>query len=283
MIKSKSIIIVAGLLLILSSPLNAEPSGRLYSFANPLPGPLKFADHTWVTDYPERPSCPKPDANYWYSTGDCHPDASDNPPRPLSSAKADIGIARCIATPNDEGFNWTATAHIVYGIDGVCHQIANRILTATGGAGRTPITVEGANGYRISRFFYGLYGDYLRPSDWKKLRADCKVPVMPIRTARTDLVAMSEQAGLQSKLAILQEEQNLARRLIANIGDRARHKDLSPDKVATQVNMIVNDSLQRLVSKLGPEDFQRFFAWTPGKKIILVYPEIAARVKYGEQ
>lgn len=56
MIRSRIVVLAAGLLLVLISPVNAEPTGKLYAFANPLPGPLKAADHTWVTDYQSRPT-----------------------------------------------------------------------------------------------------------------------------------------------------------------------------------------------------------------------------------
>lgn len=44
------------------------------------------------------------------------------------------------------------TAGIIYGVTGVCHQTANRILYPAG------VTVEAARGYKLSHFAYGTYG-----------------------------------------------------------------------------------------------------------------------------
>lgn len=105
---------------------------------------------------------------------------------------------------------------------------------------------------------------------------------MPIRDAKADLVIMAEQAGLQAKMSVLQKEQNIVRRQIAEIGRRAKTKTLASSDVAKQVNEVVNASLRRLVRSLGAEDFQRLFDWPPGREIILVYPEVAAQVRYGD-
>ena len=109
----RSLVGAMGLLLVFLSPLSAESDGQLHAFANPLPSLLTFADHTWVTDYPSQLSCPDPNANYWYCAGACHPSESDEAPRPLLSADADLGMAMCIAQPNERTFNpGPATARI---------------------------------------------------------------------------------------------------------------------------------------------------------------------------
>jgi hypothetical protein len=64
------------------------------------------------------------------------------------SIRGSIGnsiIADCLSQPNSQ-------AGIVYGITGVCHQTANRILHPAA------TTVAGCNGYVQSAFVYGAYG-----------------------------------------------------------------------------------------------------------------------------
>lgn len=274
----RNLVFAIGLSLVFILPLSAEPSGKLYAYANPLSGPLKFADHTWVTDYDVRPSCPKPNANYWYSTGDCHPDASDNSPRPLSSADANLDMAKCIAAPNESTFDpGPATANILYGIDGVCHQIANRILAATGRDEQTPISVAGAKGYKISRFVYGEYGT---ASQWAGLKNKCAVSAMSIRDAQADITDMATQANLLDRLPVLQAEQNDLRRQITEIGRLSSIGEVTPSAVAERLNGVINASLNRLARALGEKNFQRLFDWPAEQEIMLVNPDIAAKVRY---
>ena len=72
----------------------------------------------------------------------------------LASQQGDVGFASTVAKPNDE----TADCGLEYGIHGVCHQMANRILYATAIDGNEPITAQGAMGYYISVILYGKYG-----------------------------------------------------------------------------------------------------------------------------
>lgn len=121
----------------------------------PMPG--SPPEHTWVTTFEPVELCP-PDASlgeYWYCWGICHrtPPANEKA-RCLSSGEGSVTFALRTAAPNDQ----RADAGLRYGIHGVCHQIANRILYATAIGGQTPITVEGARGFELSVAMFGLYG-----------------------------------------------------------------------------------------------------------------------------
>ena len=61
-------------------------------------------------------------------------------------------------------------AAIRYGLHGVCHQLANQVLYATGTAG-APLTVAKARGYWWSVFQYGEYG--VPEELWVKQRESC--------------------------------------------------------------------------------------------------------------
>lgn len=260
------------------SSAGAGQMGHLYAYANPLSAPLSFADHTWVTSYPERPKCPGPAPSYWYSTGDCHPSAKDHDPRPLGDGEGDAGMAQCIAEPDVSTFDpGPATALIKYGIDGVCHQIANRILAATGVNGKSPVTVSAAHGYWVSRFAFGEYGT---PAQWARLRSQCGLPAIGAVGMHADLAAMAARVGADKYISILQAAQDQLRTRIVEIGRLAASGSIPPRRVADEVNKAVNASLRGLAKNLGPEEFQRVFDWPAEQDIVLVRPDVAARVQY---
>jgi hypothetical protein len=82
---------------------------------------------------------------------------SDNPPfvwpcwgrgaggKMICRGNGNSSVANCISQPN-------SYAGIVYGVTGVCHQTANRILFPAG------VTVSKAGGYWASSLAYGIYG-----------------------------------------------------------------------------------------------------------------------------
>ena len=253
--------------------LGAQANGILYAFANPLRVPA--ADHTWVTDYENFAQCAErgPRSKYWYATGKCHPVAGDRS-RALANAPADLRLAQCIAKPDESTFTaGRATARIRYGIDGVCHQICNRILWATAVGGATPITVAGANGYGVSRLAYGTYGT---PLQWRQLKQDCRVASSSIAaaSARADAEQMiAEKLGPISMTSdkaqtILAEHSRLRGEL-----DQLADRGLSRGQLANAANRAINDSLARLAEALDPADFQRLLDWPPNKEIVLVNPD----------
>jgi hypothetical protein len=63
----------------------------------------------------------------------------------ICTGVGNVDQAYCLSQPNSE-------AGITYGLTGVCHQTANRILYPSGQ------TVSGARGYRASVYFWGAYG-----------------------------------------------------------------------------------------------------------------------------
>lgn len=278
--RAQTIVLLASSALAAGSvPLQAQ---TLFAYANPLSGPLTFADHTWVTDFSaENATCPNPAPNYWYATGGCHPSAGDKAPRPLGQANADLQIANCIAQPNISTFDpGPPTALIRYAIDGVCHQIANRILASTAIGGTKPITVSKANGYSISRFVYGVYGT---SSQWAKLRARCGASsgnAKLLMAKEPELAEVARQADVLDKLPVLQKEQINLRRRINAIDGRARAGNLVAEGVAFEVNEEVNASLHRLQAAMTKDEYERFFNWPYGQDIVLANPEIAERVRY---
>lgn len=126
----------------------------------PIIGRTYIGDHTWVS---------MGDGNCWNVVGGgpgyyCGANrwrkvGSTNvyfPPegRLLSStAEGNSGMTNCLGGTQTGFLGIPLYAGIVYGLHGVCHQMANRMLL---GAGKQ--TVWGANGYALSVTNYGLYG-----------------------------------------------------------------------------------------------------------------------------
>jgi hypothetical protein len=92
---------------------------------------LDWADHTYVKSEPEGYTWP-----CWGGS-----DGGNE----LCKGYGDAWVANLLSFP------W-GTAQLIYGITGVCHQTANRILFDTG------LTVAGARGFWLSSILYGYYG-----------------------------------------------------------------------------------------------------------------------------
>ena len=146
-------------------------SNTLYAWANALSS-APMLDHTWVTDYPftnnEYPTIGDipSGANYWYCWGIYHPSGDGgiqhNPNGAIGSADGDLAVATALVEPNtapetsgvtDQPQNGAIT---FYGVDGVCHNVANQTLYATGTSSTEPIRVQDARGYDLSSFFYHM-------------------------------------------------------------------------------------------------------------------------------
>jgi hypothetical protein len=107
--------------------------GKLIAKHYPTPMALRQADHTYV-------SCCDNDSKAWGCWG------GKQNGNALRTGQSSTQRANLIAEP-DERAGITC-----YGINGVCHQAANRILSVAG------ITSNGAPGYWLSLAFYGPYG-----------------------------------------------------------------------------------------------------------------------------
>lgn len=113
------------------------PTGTLDGFA--LSTLVGMADHTYVKSS---------NGHVWpcwgrHSGGIC-----------ICTGTGNTNQADCLSQPNSQ-------AGISYGVTGVCHQTANRILYPSGQ------TVSSARGYRGSFFAWGTYG--LGPFPWIEL------------------------------------------------------------------------------------------------------------------
>lgn len=122
---------------------------RMYSWRDTTT--LGVGDHTWVTTYQPGHGAPDPSqGDYWYCWGVPHATAI-----PVSEGSGGADFARKIAAPHDP----KADVGMKYGSDGVCHQMANRLLRFCKDANGDPITVAGSIGYQLTVGMYGKYAD----------------------------------------------------------------------------------------------------------------------------
>ncbi len=289
-----------------AAPRTPNPTPTLYAWADPIAGggQMRLADHTWVTTFDAPSACPPP-ADYWYSWGGCHSTGPLASAQPLAHGPADLGVALCICQPDVEDYRFVPDdpAHggiDFYGISGVCHQLSNRILFASAGPGREPLTVENAHGYFVSRFLFGTYGTNV--SEWAARKARCLAPpptaaaapgtpvamamaVAPAQTLDADLAAMlrerlgpdvsrSKVEAIRSLRASLQTRKALLDRELLS-GRRA------PRDFAVEVNALLNQTLQQAAQILGPSDYRKLFAISPEERIGVVDPAVAERSSYG--
>lgn len=248
----------------------------LYAWANPL-SLWKGADHTWVTTYPDPFSCP-PTPDYWYCWGSCHPAGPGTTARLLASRVGDLALARCICAPNSKSAHGGIN---LYGIEGVCHQLTNRVLYATG---PSPITVQGAHKYWLSHLLFGKYGT--TTIDWAKRKQRCSVPKpkkVPISNLSQLDARIRKQLGTRytqevtTRLHALQIEV-LAGKEILN--EQVLAGLIDGKKFAEKVNALVESFVEKASEIVGLEDCAKIFDANPGEKVVIVDPEIAEKVRY---
>jgi len=241
-----------------------DPTPTLYAWANPISGVGSVVDHTWVTSFAAGSPCPPPQS-YWFSWGSCHETGPGSTARPLVTHAADLAVAKCICTadlgeylpansPSHGGIN-------LYGIDGVCHQLSNRILwAATKGAG-DPVTVEGAKGYAVSRWAFGVYG--VNVAEWQERITHCTVAAAATPSAAPGApVAMEMKRGAAPAAPVATETKRGAapaamaalaapearKRFDAELGMMVREK-LGPEVAAAKVARVTEIRSRMLASK----------------------------------
>ncbi len=267
-------------------------AATFYSWVVPAYETGSPVDHTWVTTYDNRLT-PYPDdaaviaakRDYWFCWGSFHPSGGipGNPTGFLDSQAGQLALARCLVTPNADSAKVAGARGTIftYGIDGVCHQLANQVLYATGGGGQPPLTVKKARGYAVSSFLYGVYG--LQHAAWKsKLHGCAGISPLAVIQRQGGNVAMTEPVDDFEAHArgVLAGEPELLGRLLAlrsevqSFAAQTLPGFAPPD--ADTLNARNQHLLDQAAILLGPDRFTQIFGMAPGDKINLVDPAIAA-------
>lgn len=253
-------------------------------------------DHTWVTAFDNRKTNYPTVADviaakqfYWFCWGSYHPIGGipGNPTGFLGSQKGNLPFATCLVAPNADSRTVPAARGTIftYGVDGVCHQLANQVLYATGVGATSPLTVRGARGYVASTFLYGTYG--LQTAAWAAKIASCSAssksgpsvamhwtaggPTLPDQTPPPDDFETHAKS-------VLADEPELLNRLLALRGEvRSFVAQRIPGFTAPPATML-NSRNQHLLDEaarmLGPEKFEKVFGFKPKERINLVDPSL---------
>ena len=255
-------------------------------------------DHTWVTTYDNRVNAYPTDAQvasagqfYWYCWGSFHPKGG-TPAIPdgfLGSQSGDLALAQCLVQANADSRTAPAARGtiFVYGVDGVCHQLANQVLYATGVGGTAPLTVRLARGYMASTFIYGTYG--LQHTAWTNKIAGCSgarlTPPADVRgptmaggaggpggpdefETRAREVLGADNPKLLDLLRLRSDVHQFAARAWPGTGQPS----------AEALNARNQHMLDEAARLLGPEKFKSIFGVSPGEKIDLVDEKISGSV-----
>lgn len=257
--------------------------GKLYAWVNPLSFTGEL-DHTWVTTYDTRKSAfasldevIAAGEKCWLCWGVFHT-SGHTPERPdgyLFETAADTGLADCLVTPNlsshdGEGAQGTI---FLYGIDGVCHQLANQVLYGAVRDGHAPI-VEDAEGYWLSSF---LYGDYGRTRGaWRSRVAGCTLAGMSAsdtpETDPPDHLMQHARDTLGGDPAVLEA---IARKR-AEQRNIALAASAAADATAEEVNRSNREKLLELEAEIGTDRFAAVFGHSAAEAPDLVDPAMFA-------
>jgi hypothetical protein len=212
-------------------------------------------DHTWVTSYDiyaqqysSINQVMNANEQYWFSKGDFW--SVSRMKRPIVQGVSS-GAENCLVGPNNKAAS--GTIH-TYGIDGVCHQVANQVLYAAVG----PLTVSAARGYTLSSALYGTYGR--NELEWAQARDHCGVKAISPWSRRgiTSLLTRRMSYYLQQSIgnALVFDAEQRRRALLReldDIGFRRQRANETKAMRALELNIAINRFL-RDVEQLLPED-----------------------------
>ncbi len=249
-------------------------------------------DHTFVTDYDNRvndyatiAAVVAAGSNYWFCWGDFHSRGISThlPGGSLGSAAGNLAQASCLCMPNvPSNTNPLACGTIyTYGVDGVCHQLANQVLWATASPGVAPLTVAKARGYFVSTFIYGTYG--LQHAAWAARKTQCVVPGSKAVPNVSDDVSDDEfTAHAKAALASVNAEHKLAplvalRQQVHT--DQLAKKAAFAQASAEELNARNNAYLESAKTLLTPTEFEAVFGFPPNQTITLVDPAMKSDPK----
>ena len=189
------------------------------------------ADHTYVTSS---------DGNTWGCFG------RSEHGKEICVGSGDSKVCNELAGPNSH-------AEIIYGITGVCHQAANRILLPTGE------TVKRAGGYSASVWAYGVYG--------KDIQDFCKNHKIDSCPNNTLNLYQEFELFLQNKLdnkvnnilsgKLNDINKNFHLRKAELINDLYNQK-FSPRDYANQFNKELSNTLNKIAKELTTTEFKKF-------------------------
>jgi hypothetical protein len=238
-------------------------------------------DHTWVTTYDNRidtyPSDQAVDAPV-SSTGTAgarfiRKDILQTVPTAFGQQAGDLALAGCLVVANADSRTLPAARGTIfsYGVDGVCHQLANQVLFATGRGG-APLTVAPARGYMASTFIYGTYG--LQHAAWANKLASCGSagPQIAFAVGGGAVPGQSDDFETRARQVLEQEHPKLLSDLLALRTDTQRFAAQRWPGFSSPGPETLNARNQHLLDQaahlLGSDQFKEIFGYAPDEKFI---------------
>lgn len=262
---------------------------KLYAWAVPGLFGISPVDHTWVTTYDNRTDLLESvqrvieaQQYFWFCWGDFHAQGGTPATKtgPLGEAEGDLAQARCLVQPNVSSNAVQAARGTIfrYGLDGVCHQLANQVLYASGSDGAPPLTVARARGYMFSSFRYGAYG--ANNAAWTKKRDACGAGG---RTAggerrRKRMTRKPDDFETRAREVLKGQDRALLPKLLALRTQTQRLSSHQWSKAhapaAAEINTRNQEMFDRAADLLGPENFQKIFGAPAYEEVNLVDPKV---------
>jgi hypothetical protein len=265
---------------------------KLFAWTVPALFPGSVVDHTWVTTYDNRrfkyadiAEVERAKEHYWYCWGSFQPKGGTprNATGFLASGAASLSYASCLCLPNADSWKTPAARGAVfrYGVDGVCHQLANQILWATDPSGTLPLVVAKARGYWISNGMFGTYGT--QHAAWAAKRQQCN-PTKGAEMSATSTSSIDDdfeqhaRSALQGRDGALEKVQQLIERRRAFMsqmeGLRNNPAFAAGGPSAADLNKLYSSFLREAARILGDDDFVRVFDERPEEEMNVVDPDI---------
>jgi hypothetical protein len=251
----------------------------LYAWVTPAYFSEAPVDHTFVTSFDSRQrryldisEVITATHSFWHCWGDFHSTAGTNVNVTgyIGSQQANMKEAVGLVTPNEGIAKSSSKGTILaYGIDGVCHQVANQVLFATARWG-DPLTVCAARGYVASVFLYGTYGRKIAAWERKKRLCGCE----GASPAALRGVKMSPDEFEERARSVIGPDNEDVIRKLTGIRDQARatatRNRAFAKNDADELNRINQRVLDDAAALLGRDKFIALFGFPPEQKINLV-------------
>lgn len=197
-----------------------------------------------------------------------------------------MALAKCLVAPNIPCPNNPPAQGTIftYGVDGVCHQLANQVLYATHSKGIAPLLVSKARGYAFSSAVYGDYGR--QHAAWNAKRSGCDDPAFAQAPAPTQVNWIEEVVPMavprddferRAQEVLAGEPKRLARLLQMRASFQSFAASDLPETgapSAASINARNQRFLDQAAEILGAPRFERLFGFHIGQKVDLVDPEI---------
>jgi hypothetical protein len=217
--------------------------------------------------------------------------------RELTRGVGDGNLCDCLSLRMEDIKLAGGMAGIRYGIDGVCHQAANRIMSPVG------LVVSNAAGWNLSSSIFGVLGlnaiDGKGRKRWAEIQQQCgaraKTAAPMLETsapedttpqeldaieADFDFAALSGNQLTEPQRADLLGVRQTVQTLRGTLAAQAEAGAVSGLDLAEQLNAAVNRYVSDVARIAGAPLCQQMLGAAPEEKIMLVNADIAAQV-YG--